>query len=144
MAINTAIADSLRGLAVGGITLTVQNYNELTEGMQDAPAVQVYWEEVEGALPGNTSRTTLSGAIRHSKYLFHIDLYARQRSQLAEDMTAVLEWVDAIETSLQGQNRNFFGVDGVREFHYVARRKLFSAGGVLYAGAQVDVTVHVF
>ncbi|MBK8023517.1 MAG: hypothetical protein IPK19_19310 [Chloroflexi bacterium] len=137
-AINTAIAETLGGAA--GIA-RAQDAGDLSEGVIDLPAVQVYWQGSTTAL----DRVTFGAGVRQTRLTFHADVYARQRSHLGEDMAKVLVLAEAVQTVLEAQGRPpFFGLAGIRDLRWSAERATFDYGGAAYAGVRFVIEVGVF
>ena len=84
--INDAIESKL-GAATG--LVRSQSYDELTDGMTDTPTLQVYWQRDVTDPQGNTSMTTFRTGVQQVEMVFHADLFARQRSHIGEDMSAL-------------------------------------------------------
>lgn len=129
----------------------VQNYNEITEGMNTYPTLQVYWESIEADVNGDTSASTLCKGVSQTDIIFHLDLYARQRSQIAEGMQEVTDLSSLIHDKLQEQtecdsppNCVYFGNEAIRSYHWTASRVVFEYGTVLYPGARFILTVRIF
>ncbi len=126
------------GAATG--LLVNQSYNELTEGIPSAelPMIQVYPQNQEH------QHLTFQGAVEIKTFLIHVDLYARQRSQLDEDMAKMTEMTDAIIDVLEAQDHTFFGDTNIRDFRWRWERVVFDYAGVLYEGARFYLTLWVF
>ena len=123
------------------------SYNQLTEGMNDLPALQVYPESVGQDPTGNADRTTFQAGRRQSSIIIHADLYARQRSHLGEDMAALVNRWDAAITILEAQNtKPYFGLDGLQAFAWTSQRVVFQYGdgGLPYVGVRFILTFRVF
>jgi hypothetical protein len=134
--------------ASSGLTRT-QSYDELTEGMNDLPTLQVYPEagEQDPSGDGRTDRTAFGGGVRQTEFTIHADLYARQRSHLGEDMAALVDLIDAMQDVFEQQNtKPYFGLEGIRAFHWSWRRVVFTYGDpqLGYMGARFVLTVRVF
>lgn len=139
---NTAIETTLAtatGLAYS------QNYNELTEGMQDTPTLQVYWYETETDVTGGAAQRSFGGKVREKRFTFRADLFARQRSHLGEDMAALLPLVEAIHTVLEAQQaKPYFGLEGIAAIErWSAQQIIFELAGYTYLGARFTIPVRV-
>lgn len=122
-----------------------QSYNELTEGMQDTPAIQVYPEGLENvATDSGTQFTTLRGGVIQEMHLLHVDFYARQRSHINDDMTALVNGVDALVTALEAAGCPPFGLDGIKNFQWSWNRVIFEYAGVSYMGARFTLRLRTF
>jgi len=88
-----------------GLTRT-QSYNQLTEGMNTWPTLQVYPESWETSMDSATDRISFVDAAtgipghRYTEIIFFLDLYARQRSQLNEDWGKAVDMADALDNKL--------------------------------------------
>ncbi len=131
----------------------VQKPGELSEGIVEAPTVQVYPDEASPiTLSGQTERTSF-GTPDHEKmkrqtdFIIHIDLYARQRKAIGEDMAALINLIDPIIAKMEEQSvAPFFGIDGVRAFSWTSQRVTFIYGDaqVPYIGWRWILTFRVF
>ena len=136
-----------------------QTFDDLSEGMQDYPTLQVYPEANLGTdRDQETDRTAFmaaTGTVKHrqKEYVIHADLFARQRSNLAEDMAQLVETVDEIEDILEAQVCPLFGLTvagaakgPIRSFRWSWQRVIFEYGDpvVKYMGARFILTLVVF
>ncbi len=118
-----------------------ENYNELTEGIPETPLLQVYPES------GEPDFQTYKRRIE--KVIIHADLYARQRSQIGEDMTKIVDMAEAIFARLRAQdpntNNQLFGLDGIRKFAWTWTRAVFEYGdpATRYAGVRFIITIWI-
>ncbi len=117
-----------------------QSYNELTEGIPAAelPMIQVYPQNQEH------EHLTFQGAVEIKTFLVHVDLYARQRSQIDEDMAKMAVVTDAIIDVLEAQDHTFFADADIRDFHWRWERAVFEYAGAQYEGARFYLTLVVF
>ena len=136
---------------VVGDVRRVQNYDELTEGMNTLPTIQVYCERWETSIDSDTDRYTFVDATtsvprRQTEALIRIDLYYRQRSQLDEDWGGALITADAIQSKLEEQGLcPLFDVEGVRSIHWTCERVLFEyTSSTLYTGYRFELTARIF
>lgn len=139
------ICDAVKTTFVPAVTY-IQSFDELSDGMQDTPTLQIYPQSGETDTTGNVDRSTFKAGVRQSVYVFHADLYARQRGHLAEDMGALLPIIDEMETILSQQDTApYFGLVGIRGFQWHWERATWDYGdGVLYVGARFTMTVRVY
>ena len=143
--INSAIEGTLA--TATGLTNS-QDYNELTEGMQDIPNLQVYWRSANQDPIGNTTQRSFRGGVKQTDLTFYADLYARQRSHIGEDMAALLPLVDAISAVLEAQKTKplffLFVIQALTSWR--ADQVVFEYGDPLlkYVGARFTITVRVF
>lgn len=134
-----------------------QTYDELTEGIQpaDLPLLQVYPETNSGVSQDSaTDRRTFGGRggaenapMRQQEYVIHADLYAKQRSRIGEDMSALVDAIDAMEDVLLAENQQpYFSLDGIQTFTWSWSRVTFIYGDpqLPYVGARFVITVRVF
>jgi len=153
MDIAAAVADTLRlatvlmpGAAVAQ-PFTVQAYHELTEGIQDPPTIQVYPTDALTDANGTTDRTTLRVGVQHTQLTLALRCFARQRSNLADDMAAVVACWDAIDTALEGVSQGchpFFGIEAAKNFRWSTTLTIYDYARVVYVGCEVTLTLEVF
>ena len=159
MAITPAqIIDAIENTLDEATTLVrSQSYDELTEGIHgaDMPLLQVYPEANSGVSAGSEAdRMTFGGAggdedtpVRQKEYVIHADYYAQQRTKLGEDMSKLVDGIDAMENVLEAVNTSpYFGLDGIKAFHWAWSRVAFIYGDVQmpYVGARFVITVGVY
>lgn len=123
-----------------------QDADALTEGMQDLPTLQVYWENLTSdALANNADRSTFGKGVIVTRLTFHADVYVRQRSHIGEDMAAVLELASTVNDVLEAQtSKPYFGLEGIQAFAYTAERVTFDYGKAAYAGIRFILTITVY
>ncbi len=124
-----------------------QSYDELTEGMQDAPTLQVYPESGLQDPMGNADRTTFKAGVRQTELVVHADLYARQRSNLGEDMAKLVTVLDQLITILEAQDtKPYFGLTGIKAFAWSWSRVIFQYGdpGQSFMGARFILRLRIF
>lgn len=141
---NTAIETTLATAA--GLTFS-QDFNELTEGMQDTPTLQVYWAGHRVDPTSQAAQRSFGAAVREKSFTFHADLYAQQRAHIGEDMAALLPVADAIETVLETQQtRPYFGLAEIKAIEdWEARLIIFEYGdpALKYIGSRFIIRVRV-
>jgi len=123
------------------------SYDEITEGIPsaDCPRLEVYAEKGTCDPSGNTDRTVFNAGMQQTAVVIHADLYARQRSQLDEDIKSYTDLTDALITVLQAQTKpDFFGVAGIKAFTWDWNRATFRRAGAIYAGARFRITCRIF
>lgn len=147
----TAIAEVIEDALVPDTLVRVQNYNQLTEGMNSVPTLQVYPENWEVDATTNTDRTTFTDAItgvpgtRVTELLIRLDLYVRQRSQLNEDWGEAVDVASTVSDTLDEQDGcPLFSQVGIRSMHWTCTRVVFDYAGIAYTGFRFDLTVRVF
>ena len=139
-----AIADTLAAAAGLG-TARVQSLDELTEGMNDTPTLQVYLEEFGQNATGNVDRSTFKGGVRQTDILIHADLYATPRAHLGQDMADAVALVEQLQAILEAQDtKPYFGLEGIKAFSWTARRVNFDYAGQLFLGFRFMIRVRVF
>lgn len=122
-----------------------ESYDELTEGIQDLPTLQVYPESGIQSAGSSTDRFTMRGGIRQTEFVINADYYARQRSHIGEDMEALVDGIDAITDVLEGQDEKpYFGLSGIMAFSWRWDRVTFIYADIQYMGARFAITVRVF
>ena len=142
--INTAIADDLE-TATGLGADAVQDFDELSEGINDTPMLQVYWFDTTTDPTSGAAQSSFRGVVRQTSMTFRADLYARQRSHIGEDMEALLPLIDAIQIRLEAQKADRFGLEGVKAIErWTARQVVFETAGVGYVGARFEIKLRVF
>lgn len=122
-------------------------YDEMTEGIpaMDCPRIEVYPEAGSSDPLGGTDRTTFSACVQQVVVTIHADLYARQRSQLGEDVAAYVGLTDAIIDVLQSQEQlPFFGVTGIKAFNWRWRKAVFRRADARFVGARFIIMCKVF
>jgi len=132
--------------AATGLTYT-QSYNELKEGVNDLPLVQVYWEDSNQDPGGTNDRTTMKAVVRQTDVSIYCDLYAAPRNEIGQNMATLLPLVDAIQDELEKQRtKPYFGLVGLKAYHWSARRTTFQYTDPmrLYVGARFILTFKVF
>ena len=132
--------------AATGLTYT-QSYNELEEGMNDTPTLQVYWNSSTQDPGGTNDLTTFKAVVRQTDIEIYCDLYATTRNEIGENMASLLPLVDAIQDELEKQDtKPYFGLTGLEGFNWSARRTTFQYTDPmrLYVGARFIITFKVF
>jgi len=143
------ICDAIEStLGAATILKRSESYDELSDGLQDLPMLQVYWEATTQSPPGGTDRHTFGGSgapVRQSWITIYADYYARQRAHLAEDMKSLVDGADEIQTILEAQDQKpYFNLDGIQAFSWEANRVTFDYAGVMYIAARFIIQVRVF
>ena len=123
------------------------SYDELTEGINDTPLLQVYAEAGDQDPTTNTDRTTFKAGVRQTNITINADYYAQQRKHIGEDMAALVDGIDAMTTIFEAQDtKPYFCLDGIRAFHWSWQRVTFDYGdpAIGYVGARFTLTIRVF
>jgi hypothetical protein len=160
MDICDGIAAAFHGLVVTlnagspAVPIIAQSYDNLTEGQQDCPTIQVYPTDSLVDSQNETDRTTFKGCMKNGWYIFPVRGFARQRSHLGEDMEAAVRMWDACEAILEEEGTDcaastgactFFGVPGIRNIRWSGRcPATWNYGGVDYAGFELTIELEVF
>lgn len=125
----------------------VDSYGELQEGVPDVPYMQVYPEEGSTDATGDGDRSTFRGGVRVTETAFNVDVYCRQRSNLDQDMKAVVDAQRAVQAKLEEQRtKPYFGNSSIKGFSWTWRRAAFQPEGSdrVYAGLRFVVRVRQF
>jgi hypothetical protein len=137
--------ESVLSTAIGVQSST--SCDELTEGVpaMDCPRVEVYPDAGVCDPSGTTDRLTFSACMQMSVVTIFADLYARQRSQLGEDMKATTEMIDSIIDVLQTQERPpFFGLKGIKAFSWRWKRSTFRRADARFVGARFTISCKIY
>jgi len=119
----------------------------------DLPLLQVYLATGETSKDSNTDRITFSSGvspynpIRHFDALIRVDVYARQRSYMEEDLRASLIIANAVYNVLDTQNlAPYFGHDGIKAFRFDMQFVNFVYGSQPenYTGYRFELEITVF
>jgi len=140
-----------RPLERKGLLSDSQNYDELTEGMNDDRVIQIY-PESEGSVDGSsgaTQKLTLGdedGAVIQEEITIHLDYYCRQRSNLADDMGQLLPGIDAIRAKLKEQDCDPFDIPNCQSFQWSWFRTVFVYGQpeIKYIGARFVLVLRFY
>jgi hypothetical protein len=138
-------------LVTSGDVERVQNYDELTEGMNTTPTIQVYPESWEVDASSDTDRTTFTDSgtgvpgLRQTEMVIRLDVYVRRRSQLNEDWGDAADLASEIHDKLDEQGScPLFDQVGIRSFHWTCTRVVFDYAGTLYTGWRFELTLRIF
>jgi len=160
MDICNGIAATFNGLMVTlnagspAVALIALSYDQLKEGEQNCPTLQVYPMDsrVDGAT--DTDRTTFKGCMKDGWYTFIVKGFARQRSHLGEDMEAAIRLWDALEFVLEEEGTDciaatgtctFFGVPGIRNIRWTGVGPVrHDWGSAIYLGPEITIQTEVF
>ena len=124
-----------------------QSYNELTEAVVDQKLLQVYPDSGQQDPSGSTDRTTFQAKVRQTSITILVDYYAKQRSNLGEDMAQLVDGIDAITNVFEAQDtKPYFGLDGIRAFSWSWQRATFEYGDPLQRliGARFTIILRIF
>jgi hypothetical protein len=113
-----------------------------------APMLQVYPDSGSASAGGATDRKTFgANRLQVEDLIINVDVYARQRSHIGEDMAASTRLADAVRGVLHQQlTPPFFGHEHIRSFRWRWQRVTFEYGDpqLRYAGIQFVLTVQVY
>lgn len=120
---------------------------DLKETIPENGVVQVYFETKN--LGEGTDRISFGGSntkpIRKNIITINIDVYARQRSNIGQDMAALEELIDVVDDLMETQDATpAFGVQGIKSFTYQANRVTFEYNKVDYVGVRYVLTLTLF
>lgn len=142
------ILDAVKNtLAVAPTLARSMSYDELTEGINDTPLLQVYPEAGDQDPAGNADRTTFAAGVRQTNLTINCDYYAKTRNHIGEDMAALVNGIDAMSNIFEAQNtKPYFGLVGIKAYHWSWQRVIFEYGDsqIRYMGARFTVTIRVF
>jgi len=148
----TAIKNTLQASMSSSLLARAYNFNELPEGVNDAPSLMVYWQRVvNDARRGETDRWTFAGR-RVKDMVFHVDFFANPRNNLDENNATLTEAASEIIDILEMQTQICteyahcppFGLCGLKSFHWEGERVVFDYGGVIYYGCRFIITVRTY
>ena len=139
--------------AATGITSGL-SYDELLEGLPgvNLPAIQVYPDSFNPDPGSGTDRTTFQAGVQLQELIVYVDVYARTRSQIAQDMKAVVDTLDSLITVLQAQETPpFFGVlatvptdkHPIKSFRWSWKRTVFVFGTQKYMGGRFTIILRI-
>jgi len=150
----SAIADTFKAASitdpVSGNVLRVQDYDELTEGLADMPTLQVYPQGGTTDVATANDRSAFRGRVRQTDTTFILDLYARRRVHIGEDMEIVVKLVDLVIAVLQNQTTQpMFGltvgnIKPIKSFEWNWARVLLDYSIEQYVGARFELVVRTF
>lgn len=124
--------------------------SDIKETIPETPAVQVYFQTKETVSPGGTDRLTLGGraaasVIRQTQLVIHVDVYAKQRANIGDEMAKLEALVDVVDAVMELQTGTpYFGIQGVKAYSYRAERVTFEYNKVDYVGVRFFVTLTIF
>lgn len=145
-AIDTTLGEVL---VTSGDLVRSESYDELNEGINDPKVLQIY-PESEGTVDsfsGQTQQRTLGDdPVIVEEIVIIADFYAKQRSNIGEDMGALVSGIDAIRANLKTQHCPIFGEEALREFQWSWERVVFEYGApeLKYIGARFTLTFRVY
>jgi len=118
-----------------------QTYDQLTEGIPETPLLQVYPQS------GQPERVETYTKFRVERLVVYADLYARQRSNMRDDMAKVVEMAQAMLVIIRAEDvgHTNFGVTGIHSWDWSWERVQFDYGDtkVKYAGIRFTFNVWI-
>ena len=141
---------------MAAVPIIAQSYDQITEGLQDTPTLQIYPTDSITDAATDTDRTTFKGCVKHGSFTFTVRAFARPRSHLGEDMEAAVRLWDACEAILEEEGADcdprtgvctFFGYStaGIRSIAWSgALPRVWNYGGADYVGFELTIVVEVF
>jgi hypothetical protein len=154
MQIAEAIKTTISGAMTPALLVRAYGYDELPEGINDAPSLEVYWQRVTCDATTENDRTTFGGskaAIRVKEITFFVDYIANPRNNLAENNAQLTqgasEIIDILETEAIACTLNHcppFSLCALKVFRWTGERVTFNYGGVIYYGARFEIPIRVW
>lgn len=150
--ISRAVADTLKAVksSFTATPVIVQNYDEITEGVNDWPLLQVLPRKGKvDPFASNTERSSFGGKVQATSFSLEIIGYAKPRAYLAEDLKAQMALVDGVDVVLSSQNGlPQFGLQAVKGFNWDWERQTLQIGegdsAQKYAGVVFTVELFIF
>lgn len=142
-----AVAKTLAGAkALSDMPSRVQFLDTITEGVPDVPLLKLYLDNGVADAQGTGSRTTMGGGVRQHDIVIKGHLFARQRSQLGEDLAAQCDIWDELEYILDAQKTKPFGEPAIKEYRYTYTMAtlVFGDPATNYSGVEFFLTLKVF
>lgn len=141
-AILDGIADELDEIATLNV---VQKYDAMSEDFHDCPMAQVYADAGETDAFSENERSTFGAVLRVHEFAVVADIACRLRGNLDDDMKAVVDMAESVQTKLEEQKkRPFFGQTGIKAFRWRWERATFQRGDSQYVGLKLRVTVRLW
>ena len=136
----TAVHDTLEDAAS---LVLAQNYDELTETIPDTPMIQVWFSTSSVDSQNVTDRETFGAGVRVSSYDIFVDVYAKRRANLAEDVAIATRVIDELEAILEAQdNCPPFGLTYCKSYRWETTFTVnLYNNGKEYAGGRIIITL---
>ena len=136
-----AVLNAIEGVLDGAVGLVQsQTYDQLTESIPETPLLQVYPQSGGLDLEVYTKHRT-------EKWVIYADLYARQRSNMRDDMAKVVEMGQAVIEVIRTEEAAMtnFGNSGIHGWDWSWERVLFEYGetATRYVGIRFTFNVGV-
>lgn len=136
--------EAVLGPAFTGVRHT-QRDEEITENINPVPMIQIYCVGMNSdVMSSGGHTTTFQTGVISREITIRVDLYARQRAHIGQDMEAQRVYTDAIMAELDKQwYMPAFDIDGIQDFRWSANMVSFSYGpeDVKYIGTRIDVVL---
>lgn len=121
----------------------VQVNEALSETIAEEALVQIYFQG-RRFVKTDTDRRSFGGRreegskpVRVKQTQLHIDIYARQRSQIGQDLSAVQDLFEIADELFETQDHKpFFNLEQVESFTYTSERVTFEVNNVKYSGVR--------
>lgn len=140
---HASICDSIVSFLSAAPSLNrAQSFDELTEGMNTTPTLQVYPQTWDVDDRSGVHQTTFRGGVKRSSNVYFADIYARQRSDLKTDITEQVGLMDEFDQLIQEQtSKPYFGNDNIAAYHVSGERVTFTYAEVQYVGIRYTIEV---
>lgn len=137
------VGDTLES-AIQGVR--VDTLESMTEGIGDTPLIQVYFDSIEADIASDsTDRSTFRAGVRQTNLIINVDVYAKQRADIGEDMLSLVDMTDAVIDVFDDQQaKPYFNVDGLKGFRYQGERVVFEYGQARFLGVRFSLTFRIF
>lgn len=130
-------------------------YDDIPEGINDAPSLMVYWQSVVCDVTTQNDRLTFGGGIKNpvrvKEMVFYVDYIANPRNNLAQNNAQLTrgasEIIDILETEALACTLHHcppFSLCALKTFRWSGERVTFDYGGVVYYGARFQITIRVW
>lgn len=144
--INTALHDTLSQV---NVPLFPQNFDELTESINQYPTIQFYFVSKENSLASQTSKGTFGNqtqnSLRQTTVTFHVDLHVTPRNFINQIYAQTYPLIDEIDLIFEDQiNTPLFGLDGVKAFRYRCEQATFNYNDSVTNGVRWFVEIDLF
>lgn len=124
-----------------------QARSEIEESIPDPAIVQVYFVSLETSYNSGTDRKSFGADIRQTLITVYVDVYAQTRSHIGEDLSRLLDLVDAVQDRLELVTvKPYFALVGIGAFQWRADWATLKYGvpEVSYTGVRFTLSLTVF
>lgn len=144
--INDAIASTLSFPSeTGAAAIETQSYDDLTDAIAATPTIQVYFEHMDQNVPGQNRSTFGKTPVRERVITFNVDVLAAERKDIGSDMAITYHLADLVADKLDTLNSPpFFGLEGIKNFTWVADRVIFVYNKNNYSGIRFTLVIYVY